>query len=243
MMREEARHPSTCVNVMGTISLEAKKLTFGFVGIQKPLFQNLSFRFSAKNSPYALIGKAKAGKSTFLLLLSGFILPLSGDVLLNGASIFKNFSSKRQIGACFQSLGPSFFSERERIKMLLRWGFERKIAKRLNREFERRYSRFVKKSKKASACRNKKELKKNLIFWLLNKKFNVLIFDEPEKALNKAEAEKFLLMLKSHKAPIKIIATYDEKIFSSCKTVVFISRGKIVKVYPVRNSAAFCGNL
>ena len=81
---------------MGSYFLEVKSLK-KFYGDFEAL-KGISFGIS-KGEVFGLLGTNGAGKTTTIKIIAGIITPTSGEVLLEGVSIFKNpLQSKRKIG-------------------------------------------------------------------------------------------------------------------------------------------------
>ena len=88
-----------------TVIIELKHLTFGFVP-EKQILKELSFSLEGKKV-YALMGGNGAGKTTLFNLITGFIKPQSGEILLNGKNLAHQqpYTINRQgIGRTFQDL-------------------------------------------------------------------------------------------------------------------------------------------
>ena len=62
-----------------TKKISIKNLSFTFENSTTSLFQNLNFEIE-KNSKVAIIGETGIGKSTFVDLITGLYLPLSGSI-------------------------------------------------------------------------------------------------------------------------------------------------------------------
>ena len=72
-------------NLPPALNLEFDKVTFSFVGVGKPIVQDLFFDVEA-NSKTAIVGPSGAGKTTTFELATGFRLPASGSISLSGYS-------------------------------------------------------------------------------------------------------------------------------------------------------------
>ena len=69
-------------NLPPALNLEFDKVTFSFVGVGKPIVQDLFFDVEA-NSKTAIVGPSGAGKTTTFELATGFRLPASGSISLS----------------------------------------------------------------------------------------------------------------------------------------------------------------
>ncbi|MCH9036033.1 MAG: ATP-binding cassette domain-containing protein, partial [Chloroflexi bacterium] len=50
-----------------------------------------------------LLGPSGSGKTTCLMMIAGFVIPTSGDILLDGKSIISIPTYKRNLGMVFQN--------------------------------------------------------------------------------------------------------------------------------------------
>ena len=85
--------------------IELKHLTFGF-SPEKQILKELSLSLEEERV-YALMGGNGAGKTTLFNLITGFIKPQSGEILLNGKNLAHQqpYTINRQgIGRTFQDL-------------------------------------------------------------------------------------------------------------------------------------------
>ena len=88
--------------------LSVKNLIYGYskgTPFEKGALKGVSAEFQ-KGEIVAIIGHTGSGKSTLLQHLNGLLKPDSGDVLLNGESIYSSKESLRNcrfnVGLCFQ---------------------------------------------------------------------------------------------------------------------------------------------
>jgi len=80
--------------------LEIKQLEFGYAGVSAP-----AMHFDLNVDPgevVSLIGPSGSGKSTLLGLVSGFLAPDSGQILLDGTAIEKLAVRSRPVSIVFQ---------------------------------------------------------------------------------------------------------------------------------------------
>lgn len=97
------------MNDGGENFLEARELAKSFTGAgaEVSVFRGLSFSISA-GEMVAIVGASGAGKSTLLQILGGLDQPSSGDVFLEGESIYGNKKGdlsefrNRKVGFVFQ---------------------------------------------------------------------------------------------------------------------------------------------
>ncbi|MEM8807733.1 MAG: ATP-binding cassette domain-containing protein [Cyanobacteria bacterium P01_G01_bin.38] len=70
-------------------SISFKDLTFAYPNISEPAIRNVSLSFQ-KGESIAFVGKSGAGKTTLVDLLLGLITPDSGDICIDGVSIYQD---------------------------------------------------------------------------------------------------------------------------------------------------------
>lgn len=91
------------------MKIETKSLSFAY-GKEAPVFSGLSLSLSSKQS-IAMIGQNGAGKTTFVKLLKGLLVPKSGDILFDGVSTAGKTAAQlaARIGLVFQNPGDQIF--------------------------------------------------------------------------------------------------------------------------------------
>lgn len=72
--------------------VELKEVTYSYPGTSKPAIDRVSFSLN-KGQSIALIGKSGAGKTTLVDVILGLLQPESGDIIVDGQSIYDNFNS------------------------------------------------------------------------------------------------------------------------------------------------------
>lgn len=78
--------------------VEFKDISFSYPNSNEIIFNNISIELK-KNSFYGIYGSSGSGKSTFVDLLSGFLLPTNGNISLNNQDIRNNSGLwKKKIG-------------------------------------------------------------------------------------------------------------------------------------------------
>jgi ABC-type multidrug transport system fused ATPase/permease subunit len=84
--------------------VELKDVTYKYPGIEEPAIQKVSLKIE-KGQSVALIGKSGAGKTTLADIILGLLEPQSGDILVDGVSIYTNLRSwQNSIGYIPQSI-------------------------------------------------------------------------------------------------------------------------------------------
>ncbi len=76
-------------------SIILKDLNFKFPESKKIILKNLNIEI-AKKDKIGIVGESGAGKTTLINLLLGLIPPQSGEILVDGKSIFRNLSGWRK---------------------------------------------------------------------------------------------------------------------------------------------------
>lgn len=69
--------------------IEIKNLSFKYPDTEKYILRDINLKIKG-NSSIGIIGQTGCGKTTLLNLIVGLLNPTSGDILVNGKSIFKN---------------------------------------------------------------------------------------------------------------------------------------------------------
>ena len=67
-------------------TIEFKNVSFAYKNTKNHIFQNINFKIK-NNDHIAIVGRSGIGKSTFIDLLSGIIIPTSGNIYYNNINI------------------------------------------------------------------------------------------------------------------------------------------------------------
>jgi ABC-type multidrug transport system fused ATPase/permease subunit len=95
---------STNVNLNYREKIELKQVTYSYSNVEEAALKNISLKLK-KGESIALIGKSGAGKTTLVDVILGLLQPQSGDILVDGVSIYKNIRSwQNLIGYIPQSI-------------------------------------------------------------------------------------------------------------------------------------------
>ena len=85
-------------------SIELESVRYSYAQSKIPSLANLSLKIS-KGSSIALIGKSGAGKTTLVDVMLGLLIPQSGDIKVDGISIYKDLRAwQNMIGYIPQSI-------------------------------------------------------------------------------------------------------------------------------------------
>ena len=72
--------------------VELKEVTYSYPGTSKPAIDRLSLTLK-KGQSIALIGKSGAGKTTLVDVILGLLRPESGNIIVDGKSIYSNINN------------------------------------------------------------------------------------------------------------------------------------------------------
>ena len=103
-----------------TNEVELRKLTYSYPDISEPAIEDISINLK-KGQSIAFIGKSGAGKTTLVDVILGLLKPQSGNILVDGKSIYKDLRSwQNLIGYIPQSI----FLTDDTIKNNIAFGVE-----------------------------------------------------------------------------------------------------------------------
>ena len=178
---------------------------------------------------YGVVGKNGSGKTMFLRMLSGLILPTKGEVKVDGKVLGKDLSFPDQLGILLEK--PSFLSHLtgyENLKMLA------KIRNRASNEDIQSYMELFdldwrsKKKVKHYSLGMKQKLG---IIQAMMEDQQIIILDEPFNALDEASVETLRQVLRKLKAEKKLIVMTShnkEDIQLLCDYTLTLSAGRMV---------------
>jgi ABC-type bacteriocin/lantibiotic exporter with double-glycine peptidase domain len=84
-------------------SIEVKNISYKWEEVENMLFENLNLIIT-KDSKTGIIGKSGSGKTTFLNILMGFVIPNKGEILVDNKNIKKDlFEWRKKIAYVSQS--------------------------------------------------------------------------------------------------------------------------------------------
>jgi ATP-binding cassette subfamily B protein RaxB len=98
-----APHAAASIKSGEAMTLELRNITFRYAAGEEPVLDDISLTLRTGQA-IAVVGPSGCGKSTLLKVLSGQVIPESGDVLLNGVSIQRLGSEafRSVLGTVFQ---------------------------------------------------------------------------------------------------------------------------------------------
>lgn len=207
--------------------IEAKDISHSF---DYELLKNIDFDLNASES-IAIVGKSGSGKSTLLHILSSFLKPKSGNVVLLGQDI-KNLNESKldemrrfKLGMIFQFhhlfKGMKAKENIEISSMLSNTKIDERIMKLLEIDFLM--------EQKTSELSGGQQQRVS-IARVLAKKPKIIFADEPTGNLDKETAT---LVMKTLKDYIKeqsaglVLVTHDEDVASMCDKVYVLENQKL----------------
>ncbi len=185
------------------------------------------------NKIFGLLGRNGAGKTTLLNLLTNKIFPTTGEITLDGATVFENDAALKNM---FYMMERRLYPENLSIKEIFKW------SKAFYPEFDGEYAYSLCEKFKLNPKKRVKELStgyesifKAIIALASNAK--VLIFDEPVLGLDANHRDLFykeLLANYNEKPKTIIISTHlIEEIEGVLEEVIIIKEGKLIMRKPV----------
>ncbi|HHZ11660.1 MAG TPA: ABC transporter ATP-binding protein, partial [Acholeplasmataceae bacterium] len=224
-----------------TLEIEFRNVTFTYPRSEQVILDGISFKIN-KGEKISIVGLNGAGKTTFVKLLCRLYRPKSGEILVNGRSIYEyDYESYlRQISAVFQDFKLFSYSLKENIlnedgdeeeayKVACKVGLKEKIDS-LPEGINSLYSKiFDEKGIELSGG----EAQKVAIARALHKNASLVILDEPTSALDPiAEAEIYMHFneLVEEKTAIYISHRMSSSVF--CDRIIVIDSGKISAIAP-----------
>jgi len=202
------------------------------------ILNNFSFTIE-KNKMIGIVGGNGEGKSTFIDLLLGVLMPNRGNILVDNVKL-TNLNSK----FWFESIGyvsqkPFLFDNTIKENIFLT--FKQKINHELFDKISKfiGFKRNIKQFQRGLETRIKEngqnlsggQIQKIAIFRCLYKDSSLIVFDEPTNSLDRSAIILFLDTLKILKGNKTIvIVSHDKKILKFCDYIYRIQKGEIKKV-------------
>ena len=200
--------------------IEIKSLTFGYTQ-DKTIFNSISMSLQVsadqKNKIYAITGPSGSGKSTFALLLSGWIKPLSGTILIQNICPQDLLASERQKLVVIQIQTDSLIPET--IYHLLLLGLpEDAYSREYLLEILKEYTLetvHLDKHASLSAGQRQKILCINTYLRARYFKPAIIILDEPTNSLDKVSEEKIIGMIEElAETSVVFLITHKKELLS-----------------------------
>ena len=211
------------------MSISVKGIT-KFYGKQKAL-DNVSFEISS-GEIFGFLGPNGAGKSTMMKIITGFIPPSSGDILVNGLDILeKSLEVRKQIGYLPEN-NPLYLDMyvREYLYFVARLDkLSPKQAKARTDEMIIKTGLTVEQKKKIGALSKGYRQRVGLAQALIHDP-SVLILDEPTSGLDPNQIVEIRnLIAEVGKQKTVLLSTHlMQEVEAICNRVIIINNGKIV---------------
>jgi ABC-type multidrug transport system ATPase subunit len=199
---------------------------------RKHVFDSFSFKIKEGNF-YTLLGKNGLGKSTIIKIISGFLRPNNGEIIIDNEKIYKNkaFHFKEKIGCLLEE--PYYIEKFTIYEYLVL------ISKLSNIEVDEYHNKIDyyldyfecsdHKDVLIEKCSKGIQQKTSIISTLLHDP-KYLILDEPFTALDSSSKEKLLILLKDFckNGGAVLLTTHDYKFVVEATDHFFIlnKRGK-----------------
>ncbi|PIP54125.1 MAG: gliding motility-associated ABC transporter ATP-binding subunit GldA [Bacteroidetes bacterium CG23_combo_of_CG06-09_8_20_14_all_32_9] len=211
------------------MSISVKSIT-KLYGNQKAL-DNVSFEISS-GEIFGFLGPNGAGKSTMMRIITGFISPSSGKVLVNNLDILeKNIAVKKQIGYLPEN-NPLYLDMyvREYLYFIARlYNLRRKDAKSRTEEIITKTGLSSEQKKKIGELSKGYRQRVGLAQALIHNP-SVLILDEPTSGLDPNQTIEIRnLITEVGKQKTVLLSTHImQEVEAICDRVIIINNGKIV---------------
>lgn len=205
------------------------------------VIENLNLELH-KDTSYALVGENGCGKSTLVKLLMGLYTPESGEILVNGISHDEyTFNDKMHLfGAVFQDYGKYELSVLENISMEENV-FEKKQVENavgfvgltdIIASFDKGYNTILGKSLGEGIELSTGQWQKIAIARMINKKKQVMIFDEPTASLDPISESNLYTNYKNAISGkgISLFVTHRLGAAVMADTILVMDKGKIVEI-------------
>ncbi|MCL1859176.1 MAG: energy-coupling factor ABC transporter ATP-binding protein [Oscillospiraceae bacterium] len=218
------------------IEIEVKNLTVKYEASDKTCaLDNISFIVNS-GEKVAVIGANGAGKSTFLLALTGIITPISGEIIIDGIELNKKTlnSLRKKTGMVFQNpddqlfmptvyediaFGPRNYSEKEEL-----------IEKSIDEILKNLSVSHLKNRLTHKLSGGEKRLVALAGILVMNPK--IILMDEPSSFLD-PKARRRLIEILSGLSQTMIIATHDlDMALDLCSRTILLKEGCIYSDMP-----------
>ncbi|MDF2521491.1 MAG: multidrug transporter ATP-binding protein [Clostridia bacterium] len=198
---------------------------------------NISFTIEP-NKIYGLLGRNGAGKTTLLNLLTNKLFPTSGDITIDGETVFEN---DKALGKVFYMMERNLYPETLRVKEVFKWtreyypSFDIEYAGKLADSFGLPTNKRIK-----SLSTGYSSIFKVIVALASNAE--IILLDEPVLGLDANHREqlyKEIITNYSEKPKTIIISTHlIEEVAELLEEVIIIDNGRLVKKEPAEQLLA-----
>jgi len=219
---------------MSTPMLEIKNLTkiYGKGDDKKVAVNDISLTVK-RGAFYGLLGANGAGKSTTIQCITGIAQPTSGQILIDGTDVVKEYKTARnKVGLSPQEFNVDIFSTPEQLMDYMGGYYgipkvERKERiEELIERFELQEHRAMKFQKLSGGLKRRAMLGRALVHTP-----DLLILDEPTAGVDVEQRHdlwEYLKEMNQKGKTIILTSHYLEEIEYLCKEIAIINHGKIV---------------
>lgn len=219
---------------MSTPMLEIKNLrkVYGKGKDEKVAVDGISLTVP-KGSFFGLLGPNGAGKSTTIHCITGIAQPTSGEILIDGIDVVKDYKSARtKVGLSPQEFNLDFFAPVEKLIDYMGgyYGIEvderKKRTNELIERFDLQEHRKVKFQKLSGGLKRRAMLARALIHTP-----DLLILDEPTAGVDVEQRHalwEYLKEMNGRGKTIILTSHYLEEIQQLCKEIAVINHGNII---------------
>ncbi len=213
-----------------TLALEIKNLTKVYEG--KTAVNDISLKIP-KGSFFGLLGPNGAGKSTTINCITGITQPTSGQILIDGTDVVKEYKlARRKVGLSPQEYNVDIFSTPEDLMNYMGGYYGIPKEERLTRidelikRFDLENHRKVKFQKLSGGLKRRTMLGRALVHTP-----DLLILDEPTAGVDVEQRHdlwQYLKEMNERGKTIILTSHYLEEIQYLCNDIAIINNGKIV---------------
>ena len=219
--------------------LKLKKISFNYRNRDKKILEEVDFSIN-KNDYIGITGESGGGKSTLIDIISGLLIPNSGEIIIDGKET-KNLQSTNwidKVGYLTQKnnlLDESIFTNitlefnKENIdKKLIDQIFDKTGLRELINNLPEGMDTLIGENGFALSGGERQRIG---IARLLYTKKEILIFDESTSSLDNKNKEKFIKIINQlDKKKTIIIISHDENVIKNCKKKYIVKEKKLIKI-------------
>ena len=232
-------HRSGEMAAQSPIEIEFKNVTYTYPNNETPTIKNVSFTIQP-NEKLAVVGENGAGKSTLINLITGLLIPDSGEILINGISQkdFNILEYYAMFAPVFQEKFLLTYSikdtviqglpfEKEKYERILALSGVDQIIKKFNNGDDTKIVRAV---YNEGVTLSGGQLQKVKLAQALYKDAPVLLLDEPTAALDPiAEHQIYQDYFKFSKDKLSIFISHRLSSTRFCDRILYIKKGEITE--------------